>query len=223
MRQAGRCGARREGPAHARDTAKSIQGKPNKTKEKSLFFLGFLLPNRAFSMGYGKSKEKNFSPFAHAAARTRSQPCGRIQRHGNASTDSVFRKQKVSVSFLPTAPARTPLGAAALLLGHRALSDIESANRTRHLLGRARVLPDKAAGSAGALPRPVGVRTKLSNDPDRAHRSKPSRPHLEGAFSSQYTRINADFRSLIPKNWLTLSEMRHANSGMRSSRGYSRG
>jgi hypothetical protein len=58
MRQAGRCGARREGPAHARDTAKSIQGKPNKTKEKSLFFLGFLLPNRAFSMGYGKSKEK---------------------------------------------------------------------------------------------------------------------------------------------------------------------
>jgi hypothetical protein len=36
--------------------AKTIQAKPNKTKQKSLDFLGFLWPNRAFSMGYGESK-----------------------------------------------------------------------------------------------------------------------------------------------------------------------
>ncbi len=36
--------------------AKLIQAKPNKTKQKSLDFLGFLRPNRDFSMGYGESK-----------------------------------------------------------------------------------------------------------------------------------------------------------------------
>jgi hypothetical protein len=44
MRRAGRCGARREGATDARDAAKQIQGKQNKTKEKSLDFLGFLWP-----------------------------------------------------------------------------------------------------------------------------------------------------------------------------------
>jgi hypothetical protein len=36
--------------------AEQIQGKPNKTKEKSLDFLGFPWPNRGFSMGYSESK-----------------------------------------------------------------------------------------------------------------------------------------------------------------------
>ena len=36
--------------------AKFIQAKPNKTKRKSLDFLGFLWPNWDFSMGYGESK-----------------------------------------------------------------------------------------------------------------------------------------------------------------------
>jgi hypothetical protein len=33
-----------------------MQAKTNKTKEKSLVFLGFLWPIRGFSMGYGESK-----------------------------------------------------------------------------------------------------------------------------------------------------------------------
>jgi hypothetical protein len=36
-----------------------MQGKPNKTKENCLDFLGFLWPNRDFSMCYSKSKIKN--------------------------------------------------------------------------------------------------------------------------------------------------------------------
>ena len=36
--------------------ANLIQAKPNKTKQKSLDFLGFLWSNRDFSMGYGESK-----------------------------------------------------------------------------------------------------------------------------------------------------------------------
>jgi hypothetical protein len=36
--------------------AKLIQAKPNKTKQKSLDFLGFFWPIRGFSMGYGESK-----------------------------------------------------------------------------------------------------------------------------------------------------------------------
>ena len=42
--------------------AKLIQGKPNKTKEKSLDFLVFLWSFRGFSMGYGESKTKNLFP-----------------------------------------------------------------------------------------------------------------------------------------------------------------
>ena len=42
--------------------AKFIQAKPNKTKQKSLDFLGFLWPNLDFSMGYGESKQKNLFP-----------------------------------------------------------------------------------------------------------------------------------------------------------------
>jgi hypothetical protein len=33
-----------------------VQGKPRKTKEKSLHFLGFSWPNLDFSKGYGESK-----------------------------------------------------------------------------------------------------------------------------------------------------------------------
>jgi hypothetical protein len=36
--------------------ANSIQINPNKSKQKSLDFLGFIRPNRDFSMGYGESK-----------------------------------------------------------------------------------------------------------------------------------------------------------------------
>jgi hypothetical protein len=37
-------------------SASSVQAKPNKTKQNSLDFLGFIRPNRDFSMGYD---EKN--------------------------------------------------------------------------------------------------------------------------------------------------------------------
>jgi ArsR family transcriptional regulator len=36
--------------------AKGLQAKPNKTKQNSLDLLGFIRPNRDFSMGYGDSK-----------------------------------------------------------------------------------------------------------------------------------------------------------------------
>jgi hypothetical protein len=36
-----------------------MQAIPNKSKENSLHFLGFLLPNPDFSMGYGRKKIKN--------------------------------------------------------------------------------------------------------------------------------------------------------------------
>jgi hypothetical protein len=49
------------GATDARNAAKLIQAKPNKTKQKSLRFLGFLWPNWGFSMGYGESKEKSLS------------------------------------------------------------------------------------------------------------------------------------------------------------------
>jgi hypothetical protein len=37
----------------------SAQANPNKTKQKSLDFLGFIRPNRDFSMGYGQKNKKN--------------------------------------------------------------------------------------------------------------------------------------------------------------------
>jgi hypothetical protein len=39
-----------------RSADQSIQTKPNKSKEKSLVFLGFLWPNSNFSKGYSESK-----------------------------------------------------------------------------------------------------------------------------------------------------------------------
>jgi hypothetical protein len=39
--------------------ARSVQANPNKTKQKSLDFLGFIRPNRDFSMGYGKKIKKS--------------------------------------------------------------------------------------------------------------------------------------------------------------------
>jgi hypothetical protein len=36
--------------------ANFVQINPNKTKQKSLDFLGFIRPNRGFSTGYGESK-----------------------------------------------------------------------------------------------------------------------------------------------------------------------
>jgi hypothetical protein len=49
---------------------KENQGKPRK---KSLDFLGFLRPNRAFSMGYGdRQRENSFSPFSSPPASARS-------------------------------------------------------------------------------------------------------------------------------------------------------
>jgi hypothetical protein len=38
--------------------AKSIQINPSKTKQKSLDFLGFIRPNRDFSMGYARKNKK---------------------------------------------------------------------------------------------------------------------------------------------------------------------
>jgi hypothetical protein len=39
-------------------SAHSVQAKPNKTKQKSLDFLGFIRPNRGFSMGYDEKNKK---------------------------------------------------------------------------------------------------------------------------------------------------------------------
>jgi hypothetical protein len=39
-----------------------FQGKPNKTKENCLDFVGFLWPIRGFSMGYEGKNKKNFLP-----------------------------------------------------------------------------------------------------------------------------------------------------------------
>jgi hypothetical protein len=39
-----------------RRRAKQIQAKPNKFKQKGLDLLGFIRPNRDFSMGYSESK-----------------------------------------------------------------------------------------------------------------------------------------------------------------------
>jgi hypothetical protein len=36
----------------------SLQANPNKTKQKSLDFLGFIRPNRDFSMRYGRKNKK---------------------------------------------------------------------------------------------------------------------------------------------------------------------
>jgi hypothetical protein len=40
-------------------TAKSIQAKPNKTKQNCLDLLGFIRQNRDFSMGYEEKNKKN--------------------------------------------------------------------------------------------------------------------------------------------------------------------
>jgi hypothetical protein len=39
--------------------ANFVQANPNKTKQKSLDFLGFIRPNRDFSMGYEQKNKKN--------------------------------------------------------------------------------------------------------------------------------------------------------------------
>jgi hypothetical protein len=39
--------------------ANSVQTNPNKTKQKSLDFLGFIRPNRDFSKGYERKSKKN--------------------------------------------------------------------------------------------------------------------------------------------------------------------
>jgi hypothetical protein len=38
---------------------KQNQTRPNKSKQNGLDLLGFIRPNRDFSMGYGESKQKN--------------------------------------------------------------------------------------------------------------------------------------------------------------------
>jgi hypothetical protein len=46
-----------------------MQDNPNKNKEKSLDFLGFVWPNRGFSMGYKEKNKKNPLPFQASAKR----------------------------------------------------------------------------------------------------------------------------------------------------------
>jgi hypothetical protein len=43
-------------------SAHSVQAKPNKTKQESLDFLGFIRPNRDFSMGYDEKNNKKRLP-----------------------------------------------------------------------------------------------------------------------------------------------------------------
>jgi hypothetical protein len=48
------------------NSSKSVQAEPSQTgpnpRKKALDLLGFIRQNQAFSMGYRKSKYKNFSP-----------------------------------------------------------------------------------------------------------------------------------------------------------------
>src|ERR1700728_1296723 len=90
--------------------------KANKSKEKSLHFLGFLWPNRAFSMGYGESKQKNLFPCHTVAQRSQSRvwllprPLGRhvrlhLSNRKRLAHIQFFRKQMCKfptpVSTLP--------------------------------------------------------------------------------------------------------------------------
>jgi hypothetical protein len=64
----GRAAARRAG-AKAQTSAKQNQAEPNKSKQKGLDLLGFIRPNRAFSMGCGRKNNKIFSVSPHCAKR----------------------------------------------------------------------------------------------------------------------------------------------------------
>jgi hypothetical protein len=52
----------------------SLQANPNKSKQKSLDFLGFIRPNRDFSMGYEQKNKKIDSRLRLCAKRLRSIP-----------------------------------------------------------------------------------------------------------------------------------------------------
>jgi hypothetical protein len=54
-------------PGKYNPRASSVQVNPNQTKEKSLHVLGFLWPNRDFSMGY-KQKNKKILPRLNSRA-----------------------------------------------------------------------------------------------------------------------------------------------------------
>ena len=105
-----------------------LQANPNKSKEKGLDFLGFIRPNRDFSMGYG---EKNPTPVS-GCVRNVSLPCaaclnriplssphrrvlgvaGSIRRIGRSvACISVFHKQRLSTAnSLSRARDRNPIG-----------------------------------------------------------------------------------------------------------------
>jgi hypothetical protein len=57
---------------HEPNPSKQNQARPNKSKQKRLDLLGFIRPNRAFSIGYDDSKSKN--PTLSQAMRQMSQP-----------------------------------------------------------------------------------------------------------------------------------------------------
>jgi hypothetical protein len=55
-------------PAPRRGASKPAQAKPSKTKQNCLDLLGFIRPNRDFSMGYDGKNKKISSPFSSRPA-----------------------------------------------------------------------------------------------------------------------------------------------------------
>jgi hypothetical protein len=68
--------------------ANSVQANPNKTKQKSLDFLGFIRPNRDFSMGYERKNKKN--PLASQVVCKTSQACGHPQFQGISASQRPY-------------------------------------------------------------------------------------------------------------------------------------
>jgi hypothetical protein len=69
--------------------ANSFQAKPNKTKQKGLDLLGFIRPNRDFSMGCGEKNKNSLRPRSSPSAPGRRAG---FSPSGEYATDSGFLK-----------------------------------------------------------------------------------------------------------------------------------
>jgi hypothetical protein len=72
--------------------SKQDQANPNKSKQKGLDLLGFIRPNRDFSMGYGrKNKKKVFLLSPHWAKRLKRVPHSVPARRARPGRNRPFR------------------------------------------------------------------------------------------------------------------------------------
>jgi hypothetical protein len=87
----------------SRRSAKQRQAKPSSAKSNRLDLLGFIRPNRDFSMGCGGKKQKNPGSFPLAARRP--EGAGPIRHARNhIARDSGFRKQIPGFLIRPDTP-----------------------------------------------------------------------------------------------------------------------